>query len=245
MTSSLKLFLLYILILYYIKLIDSKLPCVCSIIDHRGRQNVVRTCATFLFLPHFDVSCDLSLNRRTATWNLFVKQTKQDLVIVSKNMHYGEQKESKRKKMLELLMSTRKKLSLREQENAHLWSLLQRLFDSVAKCFIPKGWLLVANSVSNFTSPSRWTAESSYRGVRNFTNNKMGITVSALKELRSHLSFTQLRFHCSKKQGRTFRVTTVSNSTGEGVVQYFSGQTDVHSDSLSHQETFGKSMCAK
>ena len=30
------------------------------------------TCATFLFLPHFDVICDLLLNRRTATWNLFV-----------------------------------------------------------------------------------------------------------------------------------------------------------------------------
>ena len=30
------------------------------------------SCATFLFLPHFDVICDLSLNRRTATWNLFV-----------------------------------------------------------------------------------------------------------------------------------------------------------------------------
>ena len=26
-----------------------------------------------LFLPHFDVICDLLLNRRTATWNLFVK----------------------------------------------------------------------------------------------------------------------------------------------------------------------------
>ena len=31
------------------------------------------SCATFLFLPHFDVLCDLLLNRRTATWNLFVK----------------------------------------------------------------------------------------------------------------------------------------------------------------------------
>ena len=77
MTSSLKLFS----ILYYIKQIDSKLPYVCSVIDRRGRQNVVRTSvtqlaaprATFLFLPHFDVICDLLLNRRTATWNLFVK----------------------------------------------------------------------------------------------------------------------------------------------------------------------------
>ena len=32
------------------------------------------SCATFLFLPHFDIICDLLLNRRTATWNLFVKQ---------------------------------------------------------------------------------------------------------------------------------------------------------------------------
>ena len=69
------------LFLYYSKQIDSMLPWVCSVIDHRRRQNVVRTsvthsdiasCATFLFLPHFDVICDILLNRRTITWNLFV-----------------------------------------------------------------------------------------------------------------------------------------------------------------------------
>ena len=31
------------------------------------------SCATFLFLPHFGVICDLLLKRYTATWNLFVK----------------------------------------------------------------------------------------------------------------------------------------------------------------------------
>ena len=31
------------------------------------------SCATFLILPHFDVICDLLLNRRTATWDLLVK----------------------------------------------------------------------------------------------------------------------------------------------------------------------------
>ena len=70
------------LILYYIKQIDSMLPCICPVIDHRGRQNVVRTsvthsaiasCGTFLFLSHFDVICDLLLDRCTATWNLFAK----------------------------------------------------------------------------------------------------------------------------------------------------------------------------
>ena len=32
------------------------------------------SCATLLFLPRFDVICDLLLNRRKATWNLFVKE---------------------------------------------------------------------------------------------------------------------------------------------------------------------------
>ena len=34
---------------------------------------MISSCATFLFLPHFGVICDLLLNRRTATRNLFVK----------------------------------------------------------------------------------------------------------------------------------------------------------------------------
>ena len=49
MMSSLKLFL----ILYYIKQIDSKLLCVCLVIDHRGRQHVVRTSMTHLAVPLF------------------------------------------------------------------------------------------------------------------------------------------------------------------------------------------------
>ena len=58
--------------LYYIKQIDSMLPWVCSVIDHRRHQNVVRTSvthsaiashATSLFLPHFDFICNLLLNR--------------------------------------------------------------------------------------------------------------------------------------------------------------------------------------
>lgn len=67
---------------YYIKQIDSTLRCVCSVIDHRRRQTVVKTSvthsaiasyATFLFLFYFDVTRDLLLNRRTATWNVFFK----------------------------------------------------------------------------------------------------------------------------------------------------------------------------
>ena len=53
------------LILYYIKQMDSMLLCICPVIDHRWRQNVVRrsvthsaiaSCATFLSLPHLTSS---------------------------------------------------------------------------------------------------------------------------------------------------------------------------------------------
>ena len=55
----------------------------------------------------------------------------------------------------------------------------------------------------------------------------MVLTKTAMKELMTHMPFTQLRFHCSKQLGRTFHVTTAANRSGEAVVQYFSGQTDV------------------
>ena len=74
------------------------------------------------------------------------------------------------------------------------------------------------------------SVKTSYREISNYHNNQTFLTKSAMNELRTHLSFTQLRFHCSKQQGRTFHVTTVANSTGEAVVQYFSGQTDVQPD---------------
>ena len=49
--------------------------------DHRKHQNVVRKSvkhsavpyALFFFKTHFDVICDMSLNRHMATWNLIVK----------------------------------------------------------------------------------------------------------------------------------------------------------------------------
>ena len=86
------------------------------------------------------------------------------------------------------------------------------------------GWLLVSNIVIGSTTPSQLPVKTSYRGI---TSDQMVLTKTAMNELRTNLSFTQLRFHCSKNNGSTFHVTTVANSTGEAVVQYFSGQTDV------------------
>lgn len=88
------------------------------------------------------------------------------------------------------------------------------------------GWLNIA-TLKQAGLSSAWTAETSYRGISNYQNNSMGISTSAMRQLRSQLNFTQLRFHCSKENGRIFHVITVINNTGEAVVQYFSGQSSV------------------
>ena len=53
MMSSLKL----CLILNYIKQIVSKLQCICSVIDHKGCQNVVRTSVTHSAAPCVPLFC--------------------------------------------------------------------------------------------------------------------------------------------------------------------------------------------
>ena len=77
-----QIYLICALFLYYIKQIGSMLPCVCWDIDHKRVQTMARTLmthsaiasfATFFFLPHFDVICDLLLNRHRAPWNRFVE----------------------------------------------------------------------------------------------------------------------------------------------------------------------------
>ena len=78
--------------------------------------------------------------------------------------------------------------------------------------------------------PFQFSVESSFCAIDSCHTKKIFLEKSAMADLRSHFSFTQLRFYCSKKHGRTFHVTTVANSTGEAVLQYFSGQTDVQPD---------------
>ena len=42
---------------YYLKQIDSMLPCFCSVIDHRRRQNAVRTSVTQSATPRLSLFC--------------------------------------------------------------------------------------------------------------------------------------------------------------------------------------------
>ena len=70
----------FFLSVHCIKQIDSMLPWVCSVIDHRGRQNVIKTSVTHSPAARVPRLCfyhilksSVILNRRTATWNLLVK----------------------------------------------------------------------------------------------------------------------------------------------------------------------------
>ena len=79
--------------------------------------------------------------------------------------------------------------------------------------------------MQNSKTPTQAPLKTSYRGI---ASNQMLLTKTAMNQLRTHMNFTQLRFHCKKQTtGRTFHIATAANSTGEAVVQYFSGQTDV------------------
>ena len=76
--------------------------------------------------------------------------------------------------------------------------------------------------------PTNLTIEKTYTGVSRYRNNRMVISPDGMRELRSRVSFTQLRFHCRKQQhGRTFHVKTAANSSGEAVARFFAGDTDV------------------
>ena len=89
---------------------------------------------------------------------------------------------------------------------------------------ISGGWLLVSNVVSHGSSTTQLPVKTSYRGV---SSKEMLLTKSAMKELRKHLHFTQIRFYCKKGGGRTFHITTAAYSKGEAAVKYLSGETDV------------------
>ncbi|XP_068673457.1 uncharacterized protein [Montipora foliosa] len=93
------------------------------------------------------------------------------------------------------------------------------------KC-LTRGWLLVFNVVVEDSKPlPTIAAQDSYRKIDTFRSNGLFLTNNSLNELRKFLAFTQMRFHCHKPGKRTFHVATIINSTGEAVIQFFTGQT--------------------
>ena len=88
------------------------------------------------------------------------------------------------------------------------------------------------NVITGSSHYDQLSVVTSYRGISDYHSNKMVINTSAMKELYGDLNFQQIRFHCRKHSvGRTFHVVTAANSSGNAVVQYFSGLTDALPDS--------------
>ena len=84
------------------------------------------------------------------------------------------------------------------------------------------------NVITGSSHYNQLSVVTSYRGISDYHSNKMVITTSAMKELHRDLHFQQIRFHCRKRSvERTLHVVTAANSSGNAVVQYFSGLTNV------------------
>ena len=84
------------------------------------------------------------------------------------------------------------------------------------------------NVITGSSHYNQLSVVTSFRGISDYHSNKMVISTSAMKELYGDLNFQQIRFHCRKHSvGRTFHVLTAANSSGNAVVQYFSGLTNV------------------
>ena len=85
MTSSLKLFPVYFNSLLYktnrfqvsVRLFSDRSQITSKCGKNKKVAHVAQPSVSLMFLPHFDVLCELFLNKRTATWNLFVLNIKE------------------------------------------------------------------------------------------------------------------------------------------------------------------------
>ena len=101
------------------------------------------------------------------------------------------------------------KLSFYNKCNAILFCLIKNFISF--HFFFPGGWLLVSNVVVGNPSSLWYSFESSYREIRNCHNKSLFLKRDAMKKLRTHLSFTQLRFHHSKNKGRSPERNPIQN----------------------------------
>ena len=59
-----------------VRLFSNRSPMTSKCGKNKKVAHEAQLSVSLMFLPHFDVLCDLLLNRRTVTWNLFVLYNK-------------------------------------------------------------------------------------------------------------------------------------------------------------------------
>ena len=117
-------------------------------------------------------------------------------------------------------------ICLGQKQRKRIWERL-KILDILSIFTVPiisGGWLLIFNIV--FNHQANLPVKEDYRVIDNYQNNQTLLTNSALHKLRTHIHFTQLRFHRHKKNGSTFHIVTKTDEKGEAVIQYFTGQTE-------------------
>ena len=117
-------------------------------------------------------------------------------------------------------------ICLGQKQRKKIWEGL-KILDILSIFTVPiisGGWLLIFNIV--FNHQANLPVKEDYHVISNYQNNQTLLTNSALHKLRTHIHFTQLRFHCHKKNGSTFHIVTKTDEKGEAVIQYFTGQTE-------------------
>ena len=67
-------------------------------VAHEAQPSVL-----LMFLPHFDIICDLLLNRRTTTWNLFDLYNKKKVLIMASSIRLSSKSCQIQKKIAKLI----------------------------------------------------------------------------------------------------------------------------------------------
>lgn len=96
---------------------------------------------------------------------------------------------------------------------------------------ISGGWTLIRRvKLINGSLPSKTQQVEviDYREqLKNYNSHDHVLKMKGFLDLRADMGFEQMRFYCHKKiPGKVFHVATKTNSLGEGVIQYFTGNSN-------------------
>lgn len=105
------------------------------------------------------------------------------------------------------------------------------------------GWTLVRRvnlTDGSFPSKNQQVKVLDYREqLQNYNSNDHVLSMNGFMDLRADMNFEQMRFYCHKKiPGKVFHVATKTNSLGEAVIQYLTGETTTPPQACDSFSTF-------
>ena len=116
-------------------------------------------------------------------------------------------------------------------------------FNALVSFLRSGGWTLVRRvklTNGSFPSKNQQVTVFDYREqLQNYNSNDHVLSMRGFMDLRADMNFEQMRFYCHKKiPGKVFHVATKTNSLGEAVIQYFTGETTTPPQACDSFSTF-------